>query len=149
MRERVQRGHRGPVELVERGTRTCVARRGSLLQRPADAVAQLGGGLLGEGDRGDLPHRYPGAGDQRGHAIDEGLRLAGTRARLDEHRVVQVVDDRDTRRRVFVELEPELGLDDRHSSSIPISSPSSISSGSASATYASSSDAPRLRTHSR
>ena len=63
LRERVQGGHRGAVELLERAAaaraprRPCRRRAARSLERAADAVAQLGRGLLGERDRGDLAHR--------------------------------------------------------------------------------------------
>ena len=69
------------VELVE----SCPGQRGGwpalqrrLLERVPHPVAQLGGGLVGEGDGGDHAHRHAGFGDQRLDALDERPRLAET-----------------------------------------------------------------------
>ena len=104
LRERVQRRHRGAVELLEgelaarrRDGSSVAARR--LLERPADPVAQLGRGLLGERDRGDLAHGHVAARDQRDHPVDQRLGLARSRARFDEERLVERLDDRGARRR--------------------------------------------------
>jgi hypothetical protein len=87
--EGVQRADRGVIESVERG-------RGevgpvSLQARPGPA-AQLGGGLLGEGDRGDGRDRHAGAheADDAGH---EGAGLARAGTGFDEQRGVEVVAD--------------------------------------------------------
>ena len=61
--------------------------RGVAEQQP-DALAHLGRGLVGEGDREDLPRpRAPGV-DQVGDAVREHARLARAGAREDEQRPV-------------------------------------------------------------
>ena len=84
-------------------------RSSSSVRRPfeltADAVAQLGRRLLGERDRHDLAHRDAGHGDERDDAVDQRLGLARARARLDEQRLVEALDDRQARRVVVVEDE--------------------------------------------
>ena len=57
---------------------------GPLLHTFADPLAQLGGGGLGEGDRGDLLDLRAARGDQRDDPRDERRRLARARAGLDE-----------------------------------------------------------------
>ena len=80
LRERVQGRHRGAVEIVEGGGGACRRHRmgvhliridGHAFEFAADAVAQLGGRLLGERDGHDLAHRHVGHGDQRDHAVDQ------------------------------------------------------------------------------
>jgi hypothetical protein len=67
--ERVQRGDRGGIHLLERGTeRPSGVCRHLVLERMADAVTQFGGGLLGERDRRDLAH-----GDARAHQRDDAV----------------------------------------------------------------------------
>ena len=57
----------------------------------ADALAQLPGGLLGEGDGHDLADRGPIVAGQAGDvAVDQHSRLAGAGARLDQERGVQI-----------------------------------------------------------
>ena len=85
LRKRVQRSDRSGVKLLERGsapgsnvfapgaatTARCVA-----LELLADPVAQLGPGLVGEGDRGDGAQLGPAARDERENATHQGGRLA-------------------------------------------------------------------------
>ena len=97
--ERVDRGELGPVQAVEgrleAPVHDQVLRAGlGLLQPPAHAVAQLGGGAFGERDRGDPLDRHPG-GDERHDPVHQRARLARARARLDEHGVAQALADRD------------------------------------------------------
>ena len=76
--ERVQRADGGQIELGESGCgerRVASCRGGSTLQRAADLVAQIGGGLLGEGDRRD-PADRDAAADQVHHPPHECGRLA-------------------------------------------------------------------------
>ncbi len=97
--EPVQRGDGGLVDLVEghRQARPDLRREGgidgALLERGADALAQLGGCGLGEGDGGELAQPGRAAADQAHDAGDEGGGLAGAGARLDEQRGVEVVGD--------------------------------------------------------
>ena len=81
--EGVQRADRGVVEGVERGL--AQRRRPALGEPLAEAVAQLGGGLLGERDGGDHVDRHALV-DEREDAPDERGRLAGAGAGLDEQR---------------------------------------------------------------
>ena len=68
---------------------------GSGLGRPArdealNALAHLARGLVGEGDRQDLPGRHPPRRDEVRDARRDDPRLAGSRARDDEQRPVAV-----------------------------------------------------------
>ena len=161
LRERVEGRHRGSVELLERARGSCghhrigIAREG--FEGAPDAVAQLGGRLLGERDRGDLPHGHV-ARDHEGHdAVDERLGLARTGTGLDEEGLVEIVDDRGARRQVFVEVEegllPRRRAHPSPASATPASSPPASSpprgSGSASSRYSRNSGAVRFRCHSR
>ena len=97
--EAVQRGDGGLVDLVEghRQARPDLGGEGgvdgALLEGGADALAQLGGGGLGEGDGGELAQPGGAAADEPDDAGDEGGGLAGAGARLDEQRGVEVVGD--------------------------------------------------------
>jgi hypothetical protein len=64
----------------------------ALLERPTDPVAKLAGRLLGEGDGRDGAHRHALV-HQGDDPVDQGLGLAGARARLDEQGLVERVDD--------------------------------------------------------
>ena len=86
--ERVQRADRGVVEAVEGGL-TRVGSPGGSASTLAQAVAQLGGGLLGERDGGDGVDRHALV-DEREDAPDERGGLAGAGAGLDEQRRVDV-----------------------------------------------------------
>ncbi len=96
--EAVERPDRGPVEVVERGP---AARRPAGVaavrelgrQRPADPVAQLGRGLLGERDRGDRVEGRRAGRDQLDDPVDEGAGLARAGPRLDEQRGGEVARD--------------------------------------------------------
>ena len=131
--ERVEGGHRGGVELLERegrpGRGDGIGVACHRFQRPPDPVAQLGRRLLGERDRGDLAHGHVALDDQRDDPVDERLGLARTRARLDEQRLVERADDRGAGGEILVEVEERL-LDGllRH----PGTSSRSSTSGSAS-----------------
>ena len=116
LREGVQGGHRRTVELVEgRGGARRSHRHGAglpfghgagrdPLELAADAIAQLRGGLLGEGDRHDLAHRHVGDGDERDDTVDQRLRLARSCTRLDEHRLVEALGDREPGRSVDADV---------------------------------------------
>ena len=116
-------------------------RRGS---RPSSSLAhprpQLGSGLLGEGDRGDLAHVDARTRPERTDAVDEHRRLARAGARLDEERVVR---DRIATRSRTGSVGRETGSR-RHSSSAP-----SPSTGLLSSTVASSAGACCSRSHAR
>ncbi len=73
-------------------------------QGPADPVAQLGGGLLGEGHRRDLAHGHVALDDQGHDPVDQRLGLARTRAGLDEEGLVERADDRRPRGAILVEV---------------------------------------------
>jgi hypothetical protein len=94
------------VELVERGAAPgahVVGGRGvdgAGLERPADAVAQLRAGLLGERDRRDRPQLDLAVDDERHDAAHELGRLPRPGPGFDEQRPVEVVLDRGTGRLV-------------------------------------------------
>ena len=102
LREPVQGGERGVVDLVERSTTARAvglvvdpvdsAGRGGLQAGP-DAVAQLSGRGLGERDRGELAELDGTRRDQCHDAVDEGRRLPGARTGLDEDAAVVVIAD--------------------------------------------------------
>src|SRR5699024_3102536 len=87
----------GPVELVDRcvtplrdiGVHGAVGRL--LGERLADAVAQLGSGLLGEGDGRDLAELGCAGEDELEDPVDQGRRLSRPGTGLHEEGVVQVV----------------------------------------------------------
>ena len=100
LREGVKRADRGVVERLECARRTACAPSGSIvgrsrlrLQLAAHTVAELGGGLLGERDRGDAAHGNrelrPVGGDELDDPVDEHRRLARARPRFDEQRLVE------------------------------------------------------------
>ena len=62
--------------------------------QPADALAHLGGGLVREGDRQDLPGPRPARGQEIRDAVRERARLAGPGARHDEQGPAGVRDGR-------------------------------------------------------
>ena len=57
----------------------------ALAHQGAHALAHLSGGLVGKGDRQNMPRLYAVI-DQVGNAVGEGARLAAARARQNEHR---------------------------------------------------------------
>ena len=91
--KRVQRADRRMIESVERragfGARI-------VFEAAAGSAAQLGGGLLGERDGGDAGDRYAGA-YEADDSCNEGTRLAGAGARLDEQGRVEIGADADAR----------------------------------------------------
>ncbi len=98
--EPVQGGEAGLLELVERvaaplplvGTSDAGGLTGDgAFERAADPVPELGGGGLGERDRGELAQLDPSGRDERDHAIDEGRGLARACAGFDEEADVVVV----------------------------------------------------------
>ena len=92
--EGVQSADRGGVQVVQRRVGELAGRAlASLLELDPQPVPQLGTGLLGEGDGGDRAQRYAVAQDECRHAIDEGVRLAGSGAGFDEERGVGVRPD--------------------------------------------------------
>ncbi len=97
--ERVDRRELRPVQVVARDAAALPHLLGggrigdAAVQAGPDPLAQLGGGALRERDRRDALDPGPG-GDERHHAVDQRARLAGARARLDEHRRVEVLRDR-------------------------------------------------------
>ena len=97
LREGVQGADRGAVELVERpkpllGGLILAGVGNEVLESLAHPLAQLGGGLLGEGDRRDALERGPGI-DQGDHPGHEGSGLSRPCAGLDEQRVIEIVLD--------------------------------------------------------
>ena len=60
-----------------------------LADQAHDAGPQLRGGLVGEGDRQDLPRPDALDADEIGDAMSEDARLAAARAGQDEHRAVR------------------------------------------------------------
>ncbi len=113
LRERVQGADRCRIEIVDR-LRAALAHghrlaggASALLELAPDAVTQLGRGLVGEGDGRDGAHRQGSTRgprlvrtvgrDELDDAPDQRLRLAGARAGLDEHRVVELGVDRGAR----------------------------------------------------
>ncbi len=99
--EAVQRADGGAVEVVECGAAplgpllVAIGRGlGPLAVEPlAYAVAQLGRGLLGEGDGGQLVKAGGARGDQAHDPVDQRPRLARARPRLHEQGGVQAVRD--------------------------------------------------------
>ncbi len=96
LRERVQRADRRPVELGHRlpaavGLRAVVLR--PVLEGAAEAVAQLGPGLLGEGDGGDVAELDRSRRDEGDDAVNQRRRLARASPRLHEQGGVQVGGD--------------------------------------------------------
>ncbi len=57
-----------------------------------DALAHLGGGLVGEGDREDLARLHAAGGEEVGDAVGEHARLARPGSRDDEQRAALVED---------------------------------------------------------
>ena len=97
-RRRARRAPRAPLRSTASRVAALAARRSSSL---AHTIAQLGRGLLGEGDRGDARigtgRSGPSAVTQLDDPLDEHGRLAGARAGLDEQRLVEPRADRITR----------------------------------------------------
>ena len=96
--EGVQGADGGAVELVERDPAAVAdlgagAGVGLSLELLADPVAQLGGGLVGEGDGGDVGQLGGSARHQSHHPVDQRGRLARAGAGLDEQRRAEVVGD--------------------------------------------------------
>ena len=99
LRERVQCGHRGSVELFERargptattsGRLRVAARSSARRMRSRSSAAAFSVNVTAAISRiGHGAH-----GDQRHDAVDERLRLARSRARLHEQGVVEIADDR-------------------------------------------------------
>ena len=89
--ERVQRGDGRAVEIGERVAATFghdrVVTRTCELERAPYPIAQLGCRSFGERDGGDLTQRDVFVRDESYQPRDEGGRLAGPRAGLDEERV--------------------------------------------------------------
>ena len=115
LREGVQGPDRGGVQVVQRlggafraavvAAGLGVADRG--LERRAQLVPQLGGGLVGERHRRDLPQRDPTVGeDDRHHPVDQRLGLPGAGPGLDEQGVPEVGADRLAGRIVGQTLAP-------------------------------------------
>ena len=72
----MQRADRSTVELVERGAAAVgLARlgRGDFFEALTDAVAELGAGLLGEGDGGDVAQLDAVMVDVGGHERDDAV----------------------------------------------------------------------------
>jgi hypothetical protein len=110
LRERVQRGDRRRVERIQRGRARDITRAGRNLQFGPDPCPQFGRGLLGEGDRGDRPHRdaSPYEPDDARH---ERRGFPGTRAGFDEQRAGEVGRDRGARGVVAGTEREQRGLD--------------------------------------
>ena len=95
--EAVQRADGGGIEVVEgrlaalqrRGVAGTASALGGGVEPATDPVAQLGGRLLGEGDRGDRTERLARVEHEGKHAVDQGTGLAGTRAGFDEQGLVE------------------------------------------------------------
>jgi hypothetical protein len=114
LRERVQRADRGVVELVERIRASLLHERGLVgvarvaLELLANAVPQLGRGLLGKGDRGDAAHRHRPARTIGDHQLDDPVDqhrcFPGAGAGLDEQGLVETRPHRVAR---FVVGEPQ------------------------------------------
>ena len=66
---------------------------GPPLELAADPVAELGAGLLGEGDGGDGPQLGPARRDQGHDPVDEGARLPRPRPRLHEQGGAEIAGD--------------------------------------------------------
>jgi hypothetical protein len=99
--EAVERADRRAVEVVEGGAAAqgplTVAfgrgRSGLVVELLAHPVAQLGGGLLGERDGGQLVDARGAGGDEADDAVDQCTGLARARSRLHEESGVQAVGD--------------------------------------------------------
>ena len=99
LRERVQGADGGEVDLVEGllGALPLLSARvrvmGGALERGAQPVRELGGRLLGEGDRGDVLDGHPVTEHQGAHPMDQGSGLARPRPGVDEQRPVGGIPD--------------------------------------------------------
>ncbi len=82
----------GPVEHDQGLSAVRTAGPGPFLQLAPDAIEELTGGLLGEGDGGDAISRDPRL-DQRHEAGDQARRLARTGSRFEEQGPVEVLGD--------------------------------------------------------
>src|SRR5689334_20946941 len=87
-----------PLEMRQRGLEAGAPRRLGLVAQPAlelelEPRAQLGRRLAREGDGGHALDLVASGRDARGHPAGEALRLAGSGARLDEQRQVELALD--------------------------------------------------------
>ena len=56
-----------------------------------EAIAELAGGLVGEGEHADAPRRHADGADEVGDAMDDDAGLAAAGARDDEQRTIDVL----------------------------------------------------------
>lgn len=97
----VQGADRGGVQVVQRPVGELAgAVSPCLLELDPQAVPQLCACLLGEGHRGDRAQRHAVTQHQGGHSIDQRMRLAGPRTRLDEESGLGIGTDAIARRAV-------------------------------------------------
>ena len=114
LRERVQRRHRGAVELLEGDRRL---RRAAATVSAPRAVASSARRIRSRSSAAAFSVKVTAAisrmgtsrrDDQRDDPVDQGLGLARSRARFDEERLVERFDDRGARGEVLVEIEEAL-----------------------------------------
>ena len=71
-----------------------------------DALLELGGRLLGEGERDDVPRLDAGPPQDLDDPLRDHLGLAGTRARHDQQRLIERPDRRPLRTGVLHPVRP-------------------------------------------